>query len=410
MATLTATVKYENIHTAAMMAGRESHRLLSNDDWYYSDESLVRLSQNIAELSNVCTVCTLRIGRWIDTRGYFGSFNDVWDTGNRTTEEEWSDDAPVCPVGYQCVDTTSNEEYASGTASSLSRSTGCCSPCSASQYCGMATIAFGRSKDEADLWNKCPDGHLCKNGVMSSSGEAVKKCAAGYMCQNNLKMSCAEARAVPVNAGYGDIHAGSFCPEGSTGLKFCPQGSYCPSPDMTVELVCPEGNFCPMKTEFPTIACAGCPPGATDVVVFPFPSYLFVLSLAALLFVLYIPVRICSTRSKRQRQTQAVARLKTHKSKMSDRVTTTKVVNDSKCEFENTKRSELKENDCGSVPGGVRRGFSNCNPESLAELLELCVDCGGERDLKYYHELENILQLSGSKVRKPILKYMSTIF
>eukprot|EP00594_Rhizosolenia_setigera_P014477 CAMPEP_0178977828 /NCGR_PEP_ID=MMETSP0789-20121207/24757_1 /TAXON_ID=3005 /ORGANISM="Rhizosolenia setigera, Strain CCMP 1694" /LENGTH=35 /DNA_ID= /DNA_START= /DNA_END= /DNA_ORIENTATION= len=35
-------------------------------------------------------------------------------------------------------------------------------------------------------------------------------------------MSCEEARGIPIENGWGDIHAGSYCPERSFGFVSCP--------------------------------------------------------------------------------------------------------------------------------------------------------------------------------------------
>ena len=60
-------------------------------------------------------------------------------------------------------------------------------------------------------------------------------------------MSCKEARQIPIDAGFGDIHAGTFCPFMSFGLMICPIGFYCNSTDMTQAFPCPAGKFCPYK-------------------------------------------------------------------------------------------------------------------------------------------------------------------
>jgi len=67
---------------------------------------------------------------------------------------------------------------------------------------------------------------------------------------DNRQMSCKEARQIPIDAGFGDIHAGTYCPPLSFGLVICPQGFYCNSTDMTEALPCPAGMFCPYKVSF----------------------------------------------------------------------------------------------------------------------------------------------------------------
>lgn len=60
-------------------------------------------------------------------------------------------------------------------------------------------------------------------------------------------MSCTDIRQTTIDAGLGDIHAGSYCPENEFRLLHCPQGYYCNSTDMSTKSLCPAGMFCPLK-------------------------------------------------------------------------------------------------------------------------------------------------------------------
>lgn len=55
-------------------------------------------------------------------------------------------------------------------------------------------------------------------------------CPAGYICSaKGLPESCEDIRNRAIRAGMGDIHAGMYCPAGSSGLWNCPVGNYCPT-------------------------------------------------------------------------------------------------------------------------------------------------------------------------------------
>ena len=55
--------------------------------------------------------------------------------------------------------------------------------------------------------------------------------------------------------GFGNVLAGIWCPAGSTHVRNCPVGSYCP--DSATKIECPQGKFCPYKTSQPTFEGGG---------------------------------------------------------------------------------------------------------------------------------------------------------
>lgn len=56
--------------------------------------------------------------------------------------------------------------------------------------------------------------------------------------------------------GFGNVLAGIWCPgDGSTHVRNCPVGSYCP--DSATRIECPQGTFCPYKTSQPTFEGGG---------------------------------------------------------------------------------------------------------------------------------------------------------
>ena len=81
----------------------------------------------------------------------------------------------------------------------------------------------------------------------------TQPCPLGFICDGGRQANCTKIRAVPVAFLFGDVHAGGYCPLGSTTMILCPVGHYCPTPE--IMLLCPEGYFCPHKTAIPEIVC-----------------------------------------------------------------------------------------------------------------------------------------------------------
>jgi len=361
------------------------------DDWYYSDETLVTLSRVVSTSTpDACAApCTLSVGRYIDPHGTFGAVLDLPAS------------LPVCPAGRHCVGDPSE-----GTE-------GCCLRCADAQYCGLATVALVAHGDASGpaAWNVCPGGHACFDGDMSSRDGAVRECEAGYMCQHNRKMSCAVAHRAALDAGYGDVHAGSYCPPGSSGLRFCPQGSYCPA-DMSTVLPCPAGYFCPLKTRTPTLRCRGCPPGATEIVVLPFPPYLAALAFGAFVAALYVLVQIYLAR--RQNAGAAVPALDTavhlsrNESFLSDSFESVRSIRSVRKARSLVKRTFVLEcvdpQECEDSEEDEEAMSHWEYQQSLSDLLDRCVECGvrhgvkGDFYRKRYADLEQVLGLGGTKM------------
>jgi hypothetical protein len=136
-------------------------------------------------------------------------------------------------------------------------------------------------------------------------------CASGFVCNSTHQASCEEIREAAIHTfGFGDIHAGSYCPEGIPYYLNCKVGHYCPDSvsysisaeegistlcnscvslftpkPQTQQLTCPPGYFCPDKTAVPSIACSRCRAGATELEV---DLYGFIL--LALLAVLLVAI------------------------------------------------------------------------------------------------------------------------
>lgn len=63
--------------------------------------------------------------------------------------------------------------------------------------------------------------------------------------------------------GFGDVYGGIYCPKGRSSMINCPIGYYCPTP--AEKILCPAGFFCPHKSTEPSIECARCEDGATEL-------------------------------------------------------------------------------------------------------------------------------------------------
>jgi ABC-type lipoprotein export system ATPase subunit len=84
-------------------------------------------------------------------------------------------------------------------------------------------------------------------------------CPNGFICNpmNTTEIAnCTRIRQLAVLWGLGDVHAGSWCPDGDDRYLNCPAGYYCAQPDRYAE--CPAGYYCPHKTAVPEIRCDRC--------------------------------------------------------------------------------------------------------------------------------------------------------
>jgi len=89
----------------------------------------------------------------------------------------------------------------------------------------------------------------------------LASCPAGFICEEELQSNCTRIRIVTAAVfGFGDVHAGMWCPDNETQYRNCPVGHYCPNPDELI--LCPPGMFCPHKTRQPDISCPQCDAGS----------------------------------------------------------------------------------------------------------------------------------------------------
>ncbi len=65
-------------------------------------------------------------------------------------------------------------------------------------------------------------------------------CPLGFVCDETRQANCTEIRIVSIGYGFGDVHAGGWCPEGLDGLQLCPVGHYCPTAEELI--LCPGTN------------------------------------------------------------------------------------------------------------------------------------------------------------------------
>lgn len=184
-----------------------------------------------------CTTCTRRTGKY--NQIFLNEQHDTYIDPYANFQ---------CPDYFQCTNTILGEEtYGKDT------DTGCCVPCAPSQACYNGTV--GEYSNYASL-NACPSGHICD--------PVPRICPVGTICENNIQQNCTDIRERAINVfKFGDIHAGTYCPEGSSRIQPCPAGYYCPGPE--TKITCPAGFFCPVKTDEPYIKCDGCGEGALDM-------------------------------------------------------------------------------------------------------------------------------------------------
>jgi hypothetical protein len=87
-----------------------------------------------------------------------------------------------------------------------------------------------------------PDPQDITDWLVEYRVNGSEPCPLGFVCDSERIANCTKIRAVTVAYGFGDVHAGDFCPEGKDGLQVCPAGYYCP----TAEIQIP----CPGKTHY----------------------------------------------------------------------------------------------------------------------------------------------------------------
>ena len=82
--------------------------------------------------------------------------------------------------------------------------------------------------------------------------EGSASCPLGFICKATTMTNCSVIRGLPIAYGFGDIHAGIWCPETTppqhSELLFCPFGYYCPQPDQ--KFPCGHNYHCIKKSSF----------------------------------------------------------------------------------------------------------------------------------------------------------------
>ncbi len=84
-----------------------------------------------------------------------------------------------------------------------------------------------------------PDPHEVTNWLVEFRSNTTRHCPLGYVCNQTHQASCTEIRLLSIAYGFGDVHAGGWCPEGRNQLLLCPVGHYCPTAE--------EIHLCPSK-------------------------------------------------------------------------------------------------------------------------------------------------------------------
>mmetsp|Transcript_5854 Transcript_5854/g.12411 ORF Transcript_5854/g.12411 Transcript_5854/m.12411 type:complete len:718 (-) Transcript_5854:1542-3695(-) len=346
---------------------------INYDGYKFNQTTATVVANNTALSKDICSKCSARVGRWIDPNFEYGVRNGPKDS------------LPLCPARYQCV--TNSEKSMEG----------CCMKCSFKHFCPAGTIGIGNSLTISS-WNRCPDGHICKPDPETNEMK-IKKCEAGYICKDNHKMSCKDVRQIPIDQGYGDIHAGSFCPEGSSDLLFCKQGHYCPADDMSVSKPCEAGYFCPLKTSKPSLRCKGCKEGAFDLATFPFLTpLLYILNCIIVLILINFCVSKKFIKPYRRKEKE--------KEKECSKKTKTDESTDDDIEYDylfeqhrvahilDLIQDRINNMSVRNVDFGTFDLHDDFNVEALFEQLDM--DCD---NVLSYDELNVILQLSDKQIK-----------
>ena len=90
-----------------------------------------------------------------------------------------------------------------------------------------------------------PEPEVVTDWLVEVRLNASEPCPLGFVCDDTLQANCTNIRAVALAYGFGDVHAGAYCPEGVDGLQVCPAGAFCPTAETIYR--------CPGK-----ISCGGC--------------------------------------------------------------------------------------------------------------------------------------------------------
>lgn len=132
------------------------------------------------------------------------------------------------------------------------------------QYATSGSVFF-TLEDLGELGPLLQQGELSQSDVAEYLREprpsSEQPCPTGFICNIDEMANCTRVRIVSVLFGFGDVHAGSFCPYGEDRLLNCPVGFYCENAETITS--CPSKFFCPHKTLVPEINCYQCDEGET---------------------------------------------------------------------------------------------------------------------------------------------------
>ena len=82
-----------------------------------------------------------------------------------------------------------------------------------------------------------PDPQEITDWLVEFRPNGTAPCPSGFVCDEERMANCTKIRLVALLYGFGDVHAGGYCPDGSNILQVCPAGSYCPTAETMI--TCP---------------------------------------------------------------------------------------------------------------------------------------------------------------------------
>jgi len=227
---------------------------------------------------------------------------------------------------------------------------------------------------------------------------SASTCPAGYICDPAIRdsqFSCAELQQKPVQWGYGNLHAGLYCPENVDEYQNCPAGYYCETPSEKV--ACPSGYFCPHKTAqySDSIRCRACDSGATQL---SRAAYGYVIIAFLILGALgYVGYRIF--KSKREEDVEHFRRLVKRRV---DNVWLEKAVRQQQKDLEAIRpQLELLARRLGSrtvLSNGSSSGGSSSLEFDARELFDH-IDTNGDGELTYHELNSQLLHLQTVELR-----------
>lgn len=168
----------------------------------------------------------------------------------------------LCPAGYTCpTGTIAPIPCEKGTYQPNSGETTCL-PCPPGRYCDE--FAIDRLVIEL---KKCKAGYLCIEGATIPApmdGVTGIICSPGHYCPEGTSemLTCTDGTYEPREGSSKcqDCIAGYYCPSGSIRPLECPNGYYCPLSSLA-PVVCPNGRFGHTTKLESSDQCAYCPAG-----------------------------------------------------------------------------------------------------------------------------------------------------